>query len=229
MKKVLAAVAMAAVMAAGSAQADIAMTDALASWNQLGQTGNQDSTAGINTTHITATSMNRVGGLSANAGVNSLNSATWTSGGYVEFGFTVDQGYHANLGSLYFGSKVSSTGPTNIVIKTSNDGFTNAFQTIAMNNTVTGTPYINNSVNLSSLAAIASEGQFFIRLYGTGASSAAGTMRVGDYLSAGTYYFDTITGTVAADTTPTPTPIPAAAYLLGSGLLGLVGIRRRQK
>lgn len=26
-----------------------------------------------------------------------------------------------------------------------------------------------------------------------------------------------------------PTPIPAAAYLLGSGLLGLVGIRRRQK
>jgi hypothetical protein len=27
----------------------------------------------------------------------------------------------------------------------------------------------------------------------------------------------------------TPTPIPAAAWLLGSGLLGLVGIRRRKK
>jgi hypothetical protein len=27
----------------------------------------------------------------------------------------------------------------------------------------------------------------------------------------------------------TPTPIPAAAWLLGSGLLGLVGIRRRKE
>lgn len=33
--------------------------------------------------------------------------------------------------------------------------------------------------------------------------------------------------TITADVTPTPTPIPAAAWLLGSGLLGLVGIRRR--
>jgi hypothetical protein len=35
--------------------------------------------------------------------------------------------------------------------------------------------------------------------------------------------------TLASGTTATPTPIPAAAWLLGSGLLGLVGIRRRQK
>lgn len=226
MKKVILLVAAAMLFAAGTAQADIAMNDALASWNQQGLAGTQASTAGINTPHITATVMDRVGGLTSNAGVNSLNSATWTSGGYVEFGFTVDQGYHANLGSLYFGSKVSATGPTNLVVRTSADGFASAFQTIAMNNGVTGTPYINNAVNLSSLAAIASEGQFFIRLYGTGASSAAGTLRVGDYLSGGTYYFDTITGTVAADA---PTPIPAAAWLLGSGLLGLVGVRRRQK
>ena len=226
MKKVMILVAAAMLFAAGTAQADIAMTDALASWNQQGLAGNQTSTAGIGATHITATSMSRVGGLSAPAGVNSLNSAAWTSGGYVEFGFTVDQGYHANLGSLYFGSKISATGPTNLVVKTSDDNFASAFQTIVMNNGVSGTPYINNVVNLSSLAAIASEGQFFVRLYGTGASSANGTLRVGDYLSASTYYFDTITGTVAQDATPTP--IPAAAWLLGSGLMGLVGIRRKQ-
>jgi hypothetical protein len=225
MKKVLMLVAAAMIFAAGTAQADIAMTDALASWNQQGQAGNQASTAGVGAAHITATSMTRVSGLSANAGVNSLNSATWTSGGYVEFGFTVDQGYHANLGSLYFGSKVSTTGPTNLIVKTSADNFASAYSTIAMNNTITGTPYINNAIDLSSLAAIASEDQFIIRLYGTGASSASGTLRVGDYLSSGTYYFDTITGTVAADATPTP--IPAAAWLLGSGLLGLMGIRRR--
>jgi hypothetical protein len=37
-------------------------------------------------------------------------------------------------------------------------------------------------------------------------------------------------GTVTIDYTynATPTPIPAAAWLLGSGLLGLAGIRRRK-
>lgn len=219
--------------ATGTARADIAMTNALASWNQQGLAGSQASTSGINTTSITANVMARNGGLTTNAGGSSLNSATWTSGGYVEFGFTVASGYHANLDSLYFGSKVSATGPTSLIVKTSADNFANAFTTIAMNNTITGTPYINNVVSLNSLAAIASGNTFSIRLYGSGATSASGTLRVGDYLdtagtlgTANTYYFDTITGTVAADATPTP--IPAAAWLLGSGLLGLMGIRRRK-
>jgi hypothetical protein len=33
---------------------------------------------------------------------------------------------------------------------------------------------------------------------------------------------------VAGTPNPVPTPIPAAAWLFGSGLLGLVGIRRRK-
>lgn len=33
----------------------------------------------------------------------------------------------------------------------------------------------------------------------------------------------------SAETTVTPTPIPAAVYLLGSGLMGLVGIRRKKQ
>jgi hypothetical protein len=32
---------------------------------------------------------------------------------------------------------------------------------------------------------------------------------------------------LASEASATPTPIPAAAWLLGSGLMGLVGIRRR--
>jgi hypothetical protein len=36
-------------------------------------------------------------------------------------------------------------------------------------------------------------------------------------------------GNFGANIDVTPTPIPAAAWLLGSGLLGLVGIRRKQK
>lgn len=38
---------------------------------------------------------------------------------------------------------------------------------------------------------------------------------------------DTIIGGFGANMDVTPTPIPAAVYLLGSGLLGLAGIRRR--
>jgi len=34
---------------------------------------------------------------------------------------------------------------------------------------------------------------------------------------------------LAKETSATPTPIPAAAWLLGSGLMGLVGVRRRKK
>jgi hypothetical protein len=227
MKKIMLLLTAVMLFAAGTARADISMNGAIASWNQQGQPGTQTTTAGTGSTNITAVDMSRAGGLSSNAGVNSLNSATWTSGGYVQFGFTVDQGYHANLGSLYFGSKVSATGPTNLIIETSTDNFATVLsnQTIAMNNTVTGTPYINNVIDLSSLAAIAGGNTFYIRLYGTGATSSAGTLRVGEYLSGSTYYFDTITGTVAADS---PTPIPAAAWLLGSGLMGLMGIRRKQ-
>jgi hypothetical protein len=35
--------------------------------------------------------------------------------------------------------------------------------------------------------------------------------------------------TLASGVTATPTPIPAAAWLLGSGLMGLVGLRRRNR
>ena len=37
----------------------------------------------------------------------------------------------------------------------------------------------------------------------------------------------TISGTITNDTSPTPTPIPGAFLLLGTGLVGLAGIRRK--
>ena len=47
--------------------------------------------------------------------------------------------------------------------------------------------------------------------------------------SAGTWYFDVDNGTTPfrVGGTSTVTPIPAAAWLLGSGLMGLAGFRRR--
>jgi len=228
MKKVISSIAAILLFAAGTAQADIAVSGAIASWNQQGQPGNQVSTSGTGSSHITATAMTRGAGLGVNAGANSLNSNGWNgqSTDYVQFGFMVDQGYHATLGNLYFGSKVSKTGPATLEIRTSSDNYSTAFQTITMNNSVSGTPYINNIVNLSSLATVAGGSTFSIRLYGTGATSGSGTMRVGAYSDGDAYYFDSITGNVAADASPTP--IPAAAWLFGSGLLGLAGIRRRR-
>ncbi len=50
--------------------------------------------------------------------------------------------------------------------------------------------------------------------------------------SAGTWYFDVDNGTtpfrIGGVSHVTPTPVPAAAWLLGSGLAGLIGLRRRK-
>lgn len=42
-------------------------------------------------------------------------------------------------------------------------------------------------------------------------------------------YYLQLVGTVEGGGTPPPVPVPAAAWLLGSGLLGLVGVARRRK
>ncbi|KAF0219891.1 MAG: hypothetical protein FD174_1615 [Geobacteraceae bacterium] len=53
--------------------------------------------------------------------------------------------------------------------------------------------------------------------------SVPGTLFTIDLNNDGTTAFQTL----ANEATVTPTPIPAAAWLLGSGLMGLVGIRRK--
>jgi hypothetical protein len=57
----------------------------------------------------------------------------------------------------------------------------------------------------------------------TGLSQSNATMTLGFIMNGNSA--SNVSGTVAM----TPTPIPAAAWLLGSGLLGLAGLRRKQK
>jgi hypothetical protein len=40
---------------------------------------------------------------------------------------------------------------------------------------------------------------------------------------------DLVIGKLGSSSTLSPVPIPAAVWLLGSGLLGLIGIRRRKQ
>jgi xanthosine utilization system XapX-like protein len=69
----------------------------------------------------------------------------------------------------------------------------------------------------------ASDGSSYLNIWGNGPSNYTVF-----YLSASVYGGGTPTGNVTL-TPVTPTPIPAAFWLLGSGLVGLVGIRRRFK
>ncbi|NVN89654.1 MAG: VPLPA-CTERM sorting domain-containing protein [Desulfuromonadales bacterium] len=69
-------------------------------------------------------------------------------------------------------------------------------------------------ISLSSSGA----GQYVLQSNNTG---------INDPYLTGWSYVGLNNTTVSA--TATPTPVPAAAYLLGSGLMGLAGLRRRQK
>ena len=200
------------------------MPNTIAGWDMSGVTGQPTSAPGIGSTDVTAYAMTRGAGLTIPSATNyAFNSSGWTGEAtdYVQFGFNVTSGYQVNLSDLYFGTKVSATGPTQLFVKTSLDGYTATIATINQDNA--GGTYKNPDVNLSSLGPVT--GDFYIRFYGTGATSGNGTMRVSAYDPSGTYYYDSITGTVSPQTAQAP--IPAAVWLLGSGLVGLVGIRRR--
>ncbi|HET6421439.1 MAG TPA: VPLPA-CTERM sorting domain-containing protein [Geobacteraceae bacterium] len=227
MKKLILTVCCAVLLLAGTARADIAVSGAIVYWNQYGQTGQQASTPGTGSAYITAVDMTRGAGLLTDStGANSLNSNGWTGEAtdYIQFGFTVANGYKANLNQLWIATRSSAYGPGTMGLYGSSDNF--AHQTLLTTFTQGNGTYLNSLVDLSSLTALT--GTYLFRLEQIGSTAAngltttlAGTFRVSDYNNSGTYYYDSITGSVA------PVPIPAAAWLLGSGLMGLVGLRKR--
>jgi len=127
------------------------------------------------------------------------------------------------------GTKSSNTGPGTIGLYYSTDNFaTSTLLTSLAENAA----YVNSDIDLSGIGAITGTLTFRLVEIGTnsangGTTGSSGTFRVSSYYPSGTYIANQITGTVAQDITPTP--IPAAAWLLGSGVLGLAGIRRRKQ
>jgi hypothetical protein len=203
----------------------------IAAWDTTGLLGTETSVAGSGTDHVSPISLTRGAGLTPSAAANSFSSTGWDgmdAGDYFEFGLTVESGYQATLTDLWISSRSSGTGPGTIGFYSSLDGYANPFYTVVQNNTA----YANSVIDLSGLGPV--NGSFFIRLYeigntqadGAGDTAGTGTFRIGDYYD-GTEFFDiVITGETSQ---ASPVPVPAAVWLLGSGVLGLAGLRRNRQ
>ena len=207
--------------------ASAASAATIAAWDMYGQSGSQAYTAGTDSEYATAYNMVRGDGLSGNSGSNSMNSKGWSGsddGDYIEFGFSVADGYSVTLDELWIGSRSSNTGPGSLGVYTSLNGYSSSMYTIVQE----GTDYTNSIINLSSLGAIT--GDFFIRLYeigdtqadGSGSTSGSGTFRITNY-----YDGDYTNVSFFGEATSAAVPLPGAVWLLFAGFAGLAARRNK--
>jgi hypothetical protein len=212
------AIAALALLAGTTASADV-----ITSYVNFGQPGTQASSpVGTVAANVTALPLTRGAGLVGNAGTNSLNAAGWDSLGatdYITFGFNVAPGFAVDLDTLWFGSRSSNSGPGQLGVFWSGDGFTTPVFTFSQS----GTNFTNSIANLSALQGLTGANEF--RIFATsplsatgGAIGSSGTFRVGDHFDGTNFTEFRFEGTVV--------PAPASAALLGLG--GLAAARRRR-
>lgn len=158
---------------AGSNNTGCSYTGTLATFDFSGQPGNQVSTpAASSATNVTASAITRASALTAVSGANSINSSSWStsssvdSSRYYTFSLTPGSGCALDVGSLALTTQASSTGPTQGAVATSDDNFAST-ASLASNGPTTAT-----------LSVSGATGAVEIRVYGFGASSAGGTMRI---------------------------------------------------
>jgi hypothetical protein len=160
-----------------------------------------------------------------NGSAHSFSSNTWSVGDYYQFsvstlGFT-------NL-ALSWDQTSSNTGPRDFTLAYSTDGtnFSNLFNySVLANgspnpawNATTSSSLYTLTQNLSSTSALNNDATVYFRLIDRDTVAANG----GAVATAGTDRIDNFSITAS------PVPLPAAVWLLGSGLLGLAGARRRR-
>jgi hypothetical protein len=163
-----------------------APTAVLLSWNTFGNTGtettepsiaNDPSIAAANLTQGTITAAansNRFGGsgwfnTGNTAGGNTLAEAV-AGNDYIQFVVSPSSGFSFTPTSLVFIWDRSGTGPSNVTLRSSADGFTTDLGTVTG---IASGAFATNTINISGLTNLTSATTF--RLYGYGATATGGT------------------------------------------------------
>ena len=160
-----------------------------------------------------------------NGSAHSFSSTAWSVGDYYQFNVST-------LGlsglSISWDQTSSNTGPKDFALQYSTDGttFTNfrAYSVLANGtpnpawNGTTASAAYSFSSDLSALSGLDNQTNLFFRLVDQDTAAANG----GTVASGGTDRVDNVKISALS-----AVPLPAAVWLLGSGLLGLFGMRRR--
>ena len=149
-----------------------AFTGVIATYSFAGAAGNQvETVATTKASGVTAAAIKRAATLTAVSGAASINASNWPTATQVDptkfytLTLTPPAGCMMSVTSVALDVKASATGPATSALATSSDNFA-TFKPVS-----TGTP---STPALTVTTAAPLE----VRVYGYGASSAAGTMRV---------------------------------------------------
>lgn len=217
MKKLLAVLVV--VSLAAATQADL-----LVGWDFLSEPGNQAaSTSIVEATGVQQSLLTRGSGLSASTGTNSLNSSGWTVGGdadtalaandFLEWTVAASPGYSFSLTNFSFRWTRSSTGPTNLTLRSSLDNFVSDLGTWIKTDTT--------AANYEQALSLGPTTGVTFRLIGYRAGASAGTSRMTDGANFGQAGIDfAVFGQVI------PEPATAILFTVSLGFLGLARRRR---
>lgn len=126
--------------------------------------------------------------------------------------------------SISYDLRHSNTSSRYELVQYSLDGITFNDSTLFDGNA--GDTWFNNrSVDFSSIAGVANNANFALRIvaaFEPNSSAYLPSNVSSNYGTAGTWRFDMVT------VSGSPVPVPAAIWMMGSGLLGLVGVSRRR-
>ena len=135
-------------------------------------------------TNTTFSNLTRGSGLTATSVTNAFNSSGWTTSAtpdandYYEFTITPNAAHQFSASELRVGLQRSSTGPANVVLRTSLDSFaTNVGPVITP--PIAPAATATSVIDLTPVSGLQnSSTPVTLRLYGYGAGSSAGTLRI---------------------------------------------------